>query len=60
MAPSSRSSKPCWRTSRRRSAQAVLVEYPRHGIWCIGFLTGVTRGEVQKLTDEEVLNVFLR
>lgn len=39
--------------------EAVLVEYPRQGIWCIGFLTGVTRGEVQKLTDEEVLNVFL-
>ncbi len=39
--------------------EAVLVEYPRRGIWCIGFLTGVTRGEVQNLTDEEVLNVFL-
>jgi uncharacterized membrane protein len=39
--------------------EAVLVEYPRRGIWCIGFLTGVTRGEVQTLTDEEVLNVFL-
>lgn len=39
--------------------EAVLVEYPRRGIWSIGFLTGVTRGEVQKLTEEEVLNVFL-
>lgn len=39
--------------------EAVLVEYPRRGIWCIGFLTGVTRGEVQKLTEQEVLNVFL-
>jgi uncharacterized membrane protein len=39
--------------------EAVLVEYPRRGIWAIGFLTGVTRGEVQELTDDEVLNVFL-
>ncbi|HSO42893.1 MAG TPA: DUF502 domain-containing protein [Rhodospirillales bacterium] len=39
--------------------EAVLVQYPRRGIWSIGFLTGVTRGEVQKLTEEEVLNVFL-
>lgn len=39
--------------------EAVLVEYPRRGIWCIGFLTGVTRGEVQTLTEHEVLNVFL-
>lgn len=39
--------------------EAVLVEYPRRGIWSVGFLTGVTRGEVQKLTEQEVLNVFV-
>jgi uncharacterized membrane protein len=39
--------------------QAVLVEYPRRGIWAIGFITGETEGEVQNLTKEEVLNVFL-
>jgi uncharacterized membrane protein len=39
--------------------QAVLVEYPRRGIWAIGFITGETEGEVQSITTEEVLNVFL-
>ena len=39
--------------------QAVLVEYPRRGVWAIGFITGETEGEVQSLTTEEVLNVFL-
>ncbi len=39
--------------------ECVLIEYPRKGIWSIGFLTGVTQGEVQNLTDDEVLNVFL-
>lgn len=39
--------------------QAVLVEYPRRGVWAIGFLTGSTRGEVQQHTSDEVLNVFL-
>jgi uncharacterized membrane protein len=39
--------------------QAVLVEYPRRGIWAIGFLTGTTEGEVQNLTKERVVNVFL-
>lgn len=39
--------------------QAVLVEYPRHGIWAIGFITGTTEGEVQNLTRQEVVNVFL-
>jgi uncharacterized membrane protein len=39
--------------------QVVMIEYPRRGIWALGFLTGKTEGEVQHLTREEVLNVFL-
>ncbi len=37
----------------------VMFQYPRPGIWAIGFVTGVTKGEVQRLTDNEVVNVFL-
>jgi uncharacterized membrane protein len=37
----------------------VLFEYPRHGSWALGFLTGKTEGEIQDLTEDEVLNVFL-
>jgi len=39
--------------------EVVLVEFPRPGMWSIGFITGVTEGEVQELTDEEVLNVYI-
>ncbi len=39
--------------------QVVLIEYPRRGIWGMAFITGVTEGEVQELTDTEVVNVFL-
>ncbi len=39
--------------------QCVLVEYPRRGIWALGFISGVTEGEVQSLTESEVVNVFL-
>ncbi|MEQ8586061.1 MAG: DUF502 domain-containing protein [Thalassobaculaceae bacterium] len=39
--------------------QVVLIEYPRRGIWAIGFLTGDTIGEVQNLTEDDTLNVFL-
>ena len=39
--------------------QVVLFEYPRRGSWAIGFLTGSTKGEVQSLTDDDVVNVFL-
>jgi uncharacterized membrane protein len=39
--------------------ECVLIEYPRKGIWTLGFITGSTRGEVQALTEEEVINVFV-
>lgn len=39
--------------------EAVLVEYPRRGIWAIGFRTGETRGEVQTNTAAHMVNVFL-
>jgi uncharacterized membrane protein len=39
--------------------EAVLVEYPRRGIWAIAFITGPTEGEVQNLTEEECINIFL-
>ncbi len=39
--------------------QVVMIEYPRRGIWALGFLTGATLGEVQNLTAQEVLNIFL-
>lgn len=39
--------------------QVVLLEYPRRGMWAIGFVTGNTQGEVQNTTEEELVNVFL-
>ena len=37
----------------------VMLEYPRKGVWSIGFVTGKTEGEVQRITDEETVNVFV-
>ena len=37
----------------------VMIEYPRKGIWSLGFITGQTKGEVQKLTEDVVINVFI-
>ena len=39
--------------------EVVLIEYPRRGMWVIGFITGHTEGEVQNLTEDEVVNIFL-
>ena len=39
--------------------EVALVQYPQHGCWAIGFVTGVTKGEVQRLTDETLVSVFV-
>ena len=39
--------------------KAVLIEYPRKGIYSIGFFTQDTKGEVQDRLDEDVVSVFL-
>ncbi|WP_421783548.1 DUF502 domain-containing protein [Kiloniella litopenaei] len=39
--------------------EVVLVEYPHRGCWVVGFITGRTKGEVQSLTDDTVVNVFV-
>jgi uncharacterized membrane protein len=39
--------------------RVVLIEYPRKGLYSIGFVTGRTRGEVQTKTDEEAINLFI-
>lgn len=39
--------------------EVVLIQYPRKGIWGIAFVTGHTKGEVQDITTDEVVNVFV-
>jgi len=39
--------------------EVVLLEYPREGIWAMGFLTGDTQGEVNRKTKNQMVNIFL-
>ena len=39
--------------------KVVLIEYPRYGIWTLAFMTGVTRGELQRVTEQELVNIFV-
>ena len=45
--------------SSRSFREVVLVEYPRKGIWAVGFITGTTEGEIQSVTESNMVNVFL-
>lgn len=39
--------------------KAVLIEYPRKGIYSIGFFTQDTKGEVQDRLQQDVVSIFL-
>lgn len=39
--------------------QAVLLQYPREGLWTIGFVSAVTSGETAKKFDQKMINVFV-
>ena len=39
--------------------RVALVEYPRRGIYVLGFITGESKGEVQEKTSEKMINVFI-
>jgi uncharacterized membrane protein len=43
----------------RSFREVVLIEYPRRGLGAIGFVTGPTGGEIQALSEDEMVNVFL-
>ncbi len=39
--------------------RAILVEYPRKGIYALAFVTGRAYGEIKEKTGKEMINVFL-
>lgn len=39
--------------------KVILVEFPRKGIYAIGFLTSEGKGEIPERTSQELLNIFL-
>ena len=37
----------------------VLIEYPRKGVWAVGFATKENKGEMAKKTNQRLINVFV-
>ena len=37
----------------------VILEYPRKGIWVVGYTTKDNKGEISKKTNEDLVNVFV-
>ncbi|MDC0074921.1 DUF502 domain-containing protein [Alphaproteobacteria bacterium] len=45
--------------SDRSFRDVVLIEYPRKGIWAVGFITSETKGEIKDISDDQLVNIFL-
>ena len=37
----------------------VLIEYPRKGVWAVGFATKENKGQMSKKTNKNLINVFV-
>ncbi|MCY7320279.1 MAG: DUF502 domain-containing protein [Phormidesmis sp. CAN_BIN36] len=48
-----------FKDSNGRFRRVVLVEYPRTGVWSIGFVTGAIGAEVQSHFPSEMVSVFI-
>ena len=48
-----------FKESGNQSKSVVLVEYPRKGVWAVGFATKENKGIISTKTNEDLVNVFL-
>ena len=45
--------------TKSNKKNVVLIEYPRKGVWAVGFATRENTGEIKKKTGQELINVFV-
>ena len=44
--------------SKNDKKSVVLIEYPRKGVWAVGFATKENKGEMAEKTNQKLINVF--
>ena len=42
-----------------KKKSVVLIEYPRKGVWAVGFATKENKGEMSQKTNKKLINVFV-
>ena len=45
--------------SNNKQRSVVLLEYPRKGIWAVGFATKENKGLIKNKVGEDIINVFV-
>ena len=46
-------------SNQKNKSSVVLVEYPRKGIWAVGFATKENKGIISSKVNDELMNIFL-
>ena len=44
---------------KEKYSRVVMIEFPRKGQYALALVTGVTPGEVQEISSERVINVYV-
>lgn len=44
---------------REKYNRVVLIQFPKNGHYCFAFVTGVTQGQVQEISPDPLLNVYV-
>lgn len=44
---------------REKYDKVVMIQFPKNGHYCLAFVTGETRGEIQRLAPEPLVHVFV-
>ena len=45
--------------SKNDKKSVVLIQYPRKGVWAVGFATKENKGEMAEKTNKKLINVFV-
>jgi len=48
-----------FKQNKHKKKSVVLIEYPRKGIWAVGFATKENEGEITNKIQKKVLNIFV-
>jgi uncharacterized membrane protein len=48
-----------FKQNKNKKKSVVLIEYPRKGIWAVGFATKENEGEITNKIQKKVLNIFV-
>tara|TARA_B100000700_G_scaffold326572_1_gene438520 strand:+ start:89 stop:697 length:609 start_codon:yes stop_codon:yes gene_type:complete len=48
-----------FKTNSSAFRDVVMLEYPRKGLWVLGFTTGEAQGAIKKNTKKKLINVFV-